>query len=159
MLNIEKFLAKIVDLNNNGYFAVTKNNEIYKCDGEESCDRCVLHNYDDDCIEARHKWLFSEYKKPVEPVELTEEEYWFCKLLGDRYLAKSDLGHLQIFYKKPTTVSDVWIGTFVNYSIYLDIFENLSEESFPFIKSGDEEPYSAIELLKNCVVKSKKSEE
>lgn len=59
MLNAEKFLEEIKDLDYN--FAL-KENKILKCDSSISCSDCAFQG---SCWLNRTKWLLEEYKEPI----------------------------------------------------------------------------------------------
>lgn len=154
MLNAEKYKDEILKVKDNeGSFSLTKYNEIRKCcDG--SCSDCIF--FSGNCYKEILRWLLSEYK---EPVELTEDEYYFCKLMKKGYLVRDSIGELQYFFVKPERISNERIsnGWWGNYT-YLSDFEQL-KDLFTFIENDTKELYSIEELLGTCAVKEENTHE
>lgn len=86
MLNIEKYADEIKKINDIGLTRVTKTGKVEKCKGA-NCYECI---FDDDKCDAQFiEWLLEEYK---EKPEVTEAEYYFCKIIKYGRLFKDKNG-------------------------------------------------------------------
>lgn len=108
------------------------------CDFQEPCP-CDVKEIT--CIECRSNWLQSEHK---EPIKLSDAERVILENTDEKrkWIARSELGSLQVFTNRPTKSYKMWNDK-EGYD-FLGPFNHL----FQFITWNDSEPYNIEELLK-----------
>lgn len=134
MLNIEKYADEIKKINDIGLTRVTKTGKVEKCKGA-NCHECI---FDDDKCDAQFiEWLLEEYQ---EKPEVTEAEYYFCKIIKKGGLFKDRDGDVH------------WIADDKDSGFYVDpavgvlcVFD--SNLGFNYLKTGRENATSIQELI------------
>lgn len=123
---------------------VCKYNNI--CIGK-TCEECEFNNNVDLCV----KTMLEEHR---EPIKLTMAEKVILENVDKsfKWIARDNNGYLYAYIKKPCKLTESWNS---ESCIDLRIFNHL----FQFIKWEDEEPYNIQEILDNCEVIDKSSEE
>lgn len=154
MTNGEKYREELLEKAEEGNFpAVTLDGKISDC-ARCDCSSCLLNGLGDGCVSSLIKWLYEEYKVPVELHQFTVD--FLNKILkaGYRWVARDEMGNgmtLNFYDSEPKKTRNVWAtrGT------YFNAMEFLFEDDFQFIKWNDEEPYDIAELLRNIIIKEK----
>ena len=104
MTNFEKYKDEILKISKETKVAVDKTrNTPTKC-LNISCEKCLLYPQCDE--EAFVKWLYAEYQEPAP--KLTAEEYAFCKIATNGYIARNERGSLYIYSEKPVQNISGW---------------------------------------------------
>ena len=88
MLNIEKYADEIREIMQVGQVALTKDRKPVVCH-LINCEECVLD--EKHCGKQIVDWFLEEYQ---EKPEVTESEYYFCKMLGFGVLCRDEDGKL-----------------------------------------------------------------
>lgn len=134
MKNFEKYIDGIykqVCLKN------YSNSEVYGCEG------CRFEDEYGHCDEEKKKqWLLEEYQ---EPIQLTHDEYVILKNLNGiyKFIARDkDTNLVCVYVRKPSKGEfDWWLTD--------NVWDELCENLFQFIKWEDDEPYSIEKLIAN----------
>lgn len=104
MTNFEKYKDEILKISKETKVAVDKTrNTPTKC-LNISCEKCLLYPQCDE--EAFVKWLYAEHQEPAP--KLTAEEYAFCKIATNGYIARNERGSLHIYSEKPVQNISGW---------------------------------------------------
>lgn len=106
MTNFEKYKDEILGISRTQAIAISKRrNAPEKC-SDSVCSECLLH--EGTCCNQRaiFQWLYSEYQEPAP--KLTAEEYAFCKIATNGYIARNERGSLYIYSEKPVQNISGW---------------------------------------------------
>ena len=134
MFNIEKYADEIKEIFNAGELAVSKSGKPVVC-FEINCQDCFFDKRI--CNEQLVDWLISEYQ---EKPEITEAEYYFCKILENGGLFKDGGGDVH------WTSDDHRDGYYVEPAVeVLYAFDDNLE--FNYLKTGRENATSIQELI------------
>ena len=102
MTNFEKYKDEILPLAKNNRAFAFHINKITDCK-LSGCKNCIFTGT---CIANRIKWLYEEYQEPAP--KLTAEEYAFCKIATNGYIARNERGSLYIYSGKPVQNISGW---------------------------------------------------
>lgn len=102
MTNFEKYKDEILPLAKNNRAFAFHINKITDCK-LLGCKNCIFTGT---CIANRIKWLYEEYQEPAP--KLTAEEYAFCKIATNGYIARNERGSLYIYSEKPVQNISGW---------------------------------------------------
>lgn len=135
MTNFEKYKDEILKISKETKVAVDKTrNTPTKC-LNISCEKCLLYPQCDE--EAFVKWLYAEHQEPAP--KLTAEEYAFCKIATNGYIARNERGSLYIYSEKPVQNISGWRA--LNW-------KELNRDYFQFITWESGKAWSINDLLK-----------
>ena len=140
MTNFEKWKDEILKIEGLGYLAVVDGKPL-NC-RKIDCSVCDFKEQSD-CERYILNWLYSEYKEPAP--KLTKRDYHFLMVIKGGWIARDKYGELFWYEVKPRkSLYGGWnIPTDNNYNL-----ASIIEDSFPFIKWEDEEPWKVEDLLK-----------
>lgn len=122
MTNFEKYKDEILLLAKNNMGFAFHMNKITDCK-LSGCKNCI---FTDSCIANRIKWLYEEYQEPAP--KLTAEEYAFCKIATNGYIARHERGNLYIYSGKPVQNISGW-GALNWTELNRDYFQFITWES------------------------------
>lgn len=106
MTNFEKYKDEILGISRTQAIAINKRrNAPEKC-SYSVCSECLLHEGTYCNQKAIFQWLYSEYQEPAP--KLTAEEYAFCKIATNGYIARNERGSLHIYSEKPVQNISGW---------------------------------------------------
>ena len=96
------------------------------------------------CMECKVNWLNEERDEHKEPIKISDAERVILENTDEKrkWIARNELGSLQVFTNKPTKSYKMWTDK-EGYD-FLGPFNHL----FQFIKWKDAEPYNIEELWK-----------
>ena len=135
MLNIEKYADEIREIMQVGQVALTKDRKPVVCH-LINCEECVLD--EKFCGRQSVDWFLEEYQ---EKPEVTEEEYYFCKMLGSGYLYEREDGAL-CWQRSADSV------TYVNIQrARADISVCKQGLAFKYLEKGEKNAVSIQELI------------
>lgn len=148
MTNLEKYMNKIINICNQDSTEVAVAMDIgtgvlRRC-SEVGCERCKFSsrfNGNGRCEINLVRWLFSEYQEPAP--KLTAEEYAFCKIATNGYIARNERGSLHIYSEKPVQNISGWRA--LNW-------KELNRDYFQFITWESGKAWGIKELLELEVV-------
>lgn len=133
MTNFEKYKDEILILAKNNRAFAFHINKITDCK-LSGCKNCIFTGT---CIANRIKWLYEEYQEPAP--KLTAEEYAFCKIATNGYIARNERGSLYIYSGKPVQNISGWRA--LNW-------KELNRDYFQFITWESGKAWSITDLLK-----------
>lgn len=133
MTNFEKYKDEILPLAKNNRGFAFRMNKITACK-LTGCENCIFTG---SCIANRIKWLYEEYQEPAP--KLTAEEYAFCKIATNGYIARNERGSLYIYSEKPVQNISGWRA--LNW-------KELNRDYFQFITWESGKAWSINDLLK-----------
>lgn len=133
MTNFEKYKDEILPLAKNNQGFAFRMNKITACK-LSGCENCIFTG---SCIANRIKWLYEEYQEPAP--KLTAEEYAFCKIATNGYIARNERGSLYIYSEKPVQNISGWRA--LNW-------KELNRDYFQFITWESGKAWSINDLLK-----------
>ena len=137
MTNFEKYKDEILPLAKNNRAFAFHINKITDCE-LSGCKNCIFTGT---CIVNRIKWLYEEYQEPAP--KLTAEEYAFCKIATNGYIARNERGSLYIYSEKPVQNISGWGAP---------NWKELNRDYFQFITWESGKAWSINDLLKLEVV-------
>lgn len=106
MTNFEKYKDEILEISRTQAIAINKRrNAPEKC-SYSVCSECLLHEGTYCNQRAIFQWLYSEYQESAP--KLTAEEYAFCKIATNGYIARNERGSLHIYSEKPVQNISGW---------------------------------------------------
>lgn len=136
MTNFEKYKDEILGISRSQAIAINKRrNAPEKC-SYSVCSECLLHEGKSCNQKAIFQWLYSEYQEPAP--KLTAEEYAFCKIATNGYIARNERGSLYIYGGKPVQNISGWRA--LNW-------KELNRDYFQFITWESGKAWSINELL------------
>lgn len=136
MTNFEKYKDEILGISRSQAIAINKRrNAPEKC-SYSVCSECLLHEGKSCNQKAIFQWLYSEYQEPAP--KLTAEEYAFCKIATNGYIARNERGSLYIYGGKPVQNISGWGA--LNW-------KELNRDYFQFITWESGKAWSINELL------------
>jgi hypothetical protein len=137
MTNFEKYKDEILGISRTQAIAISKRrNAPEKC-SNSVCSECLLHEGTYCNQKAIFQWLYSEYQEPAP--KLTAEEYAFCKIATNGYIARNERGSLHIYSEKPVQNISGWRA--LNW-------KELNRDYFQFITWESGKAWSINDLLK-----------
>lgn len=141
MTNFEKYKDEILGISRTQAIAINKRrNAPEKC-SYSVCSECLLHEGRSCNQKAIFQWLYSEYQEPAP--KLTAEEYAFCKIATNGYIARNERGSLYIYSEKPVQNISGWRA--LNW-------KELNRDYFQFITWESGKAWGINELLELEVV-------
>ena len=141
MTNFEKYKDEILGISRTQAIAINKRrNAPEKC-SYSVCSECLLHEGRYCNQRAIFQWLYSEYQEPAP--KLTAEEYAFCKIATNGYIARNEMGSLHIYSEKPVQNISGWRA--LNW-------KELNRDYFQFITWESGKAWGIKELLELEVV-------
>ena len=137
MTNFEKYKDEILGISRTQAIAINKRrNAPEKCSCSV-CSECLLHEGTYCNQRAIFQWLYSEYQEPAP--KLTAEEYAFCKIATNGYIARNERGSLYIYGGKPVQNISGWGA--LNW-------KELNRDYFQFVTWESGKAWSINDLLK-----------
>lgn len=143
MTNLEKYMNTIVSIRNQDStdvaFAMDIRTGVLKRCSEVGCECCKFnwrYSANRNCRANLVSWLFEEYQEPAP--KLTAEEYAFCKIVTNGYIARNEKGSLYIYSGKPVQNISGWGA--LNW-------KELNRDYFQFITWESGKAWSINELL------------
>lgn len=125
---------------------VTNNGHIAWCTNVPSCSQCALRSKDTKdkaCALFFLEWLYEPYC-----ATLTGDEMKFCELMKGGYIAR-DADGLFWYSEKPrkSEYSDTWNPTDGCRVLGLDLFDDVTDCKFEFIRVEDKEPWEIVRVV------------
>lgn len=137
MTNFEKYKDEILEISRTQPIAINKRRNAPEECSYNVCSECLLHEGTYCNQKAIFQWLYSEYQEPAP--KLTAEEYAFCKIVTNGYIARNERGSLYIYGEKPVQNISGWRA--LNW-------KELNRDYFQFITWESGKAWSINDLLK-----------